>query len=50
LLDARIAFPNFIGNTTASLAVTNVFNVEYTEIFGFTTLGRNLNIALRYAF
>lgn len=50
LLDARIAFPNFIGNTTASLAVTNIFNVEYTEIFGFTTLGRNLNIALRYAF
>lgn len=50
LVDARIAFPNFIGNTTASLAVTNVFDVEYTEIFGFTTLGRNLNIALRYAF
>ena len=50
LVDARIAFPDFIGNTTASLAVTNVFDVEYTEIFGFTTLGRNLNIALRYAF
>ena len=50
LVDARIAFPDFIGNTTASLAVTNVFDVKYTEIFGFTTLGRNLNIALRYAF
>ena len=50
LLDARIAFPNFIGNTTASMALTNVFDVEYSEIFGFTTLGRNLNIALRYAF
>jgi vitamin B12 transporter len=50
LVDARIDFPNFIGNTTASLALTNVFDVEYTEIFGFTTLGRNLNIALRYAF
>jgi vitamin B12 transporter len=50
LVDARIAFPSFIGNTTASLAVTNVFDVAYTEIFGFTTQGRNLNIALRYAF
>ena len=50
LVDTRIAFPDFIGNTTASLAVTNVFDVEYTEIFGFTTQGRNLNIALRYAF
>ena len=50
LVDARIAFPNFIGNTTASMALTNVFDVEYSEIFGFTTLGRNLNIALCYAF
>ena len=50
LVDARIAFPDFIGNTTASLAVTNVFDVAYREIFGFTTQGRNLNIALRYAF
>ena len=50
LVDVRIAFPSFIGNTTASLAVTNIFDVEYSEIFGFTTLGRNLNIALRYAF
>ena len=50
LVDARIAFPNFIGNTTASMALTNVFDVEYSEIFGFTTLGRNLNIALHYAF
>lgn len=50
LLDARVAFPNFIGNTTASISITNLFDVDYTEIFGFTTLGRNLNIALRYAF
>ncbi|MDG1930124.1 MAG: TonB-dependent receptor [Flavobacteriaceae bacterium] len=50
LVDVRIAFPDFIGNTTASLAITNVFDVAYTEIFGFTTQGRNLNIALRYAF
>jgi vitamin B12 transporter len=50
LLDARVAFPNFIGNTTASVSITNLFDVDYTEIFGFTTLGRNLNIALRYAF
>ena len=50
LVDARIAFPDFIGNTTASLAVTNVFDMAYREIFGFTTQGRNLNIALRYAF
>jgi vitamin B12 transporter len=50
LVDARIAFPDFIGNTTASLAVTNVFDMAYREIFGFTTQGRNLNIALRYVF
>ena len=50
LVDARIAFPDFIGNTTASLAVTNIFDVEYTEIVGFTTLGRNLNLSLLYAF
>ena len=50
LIDARIAFPNFIGNTTASLVLTNVLDAEYTEIFGYSTLGRNLNIGLQYAF
>jgi vitamin B12 transporter len=50
LVDARVAFPNFIGNTTASLSVTNLFDVRYAEIIGFTTLGRNLNLSVHYAF
>lgn len=50
LVDFRVAFPNVIGNTTANLAITNLFDVDYTEIFGYTTLGRNVNIALRYTF
>ena len=50
LVDARVAFPNFIGNTTASLSITNLFDIRYTEIIGFTTLGRNLNMRLNYAF
>jgi vitamin B12 transporter len=50
LVDVRIALPNFIGNATATLAVTNLFDAEYIEIIGFSPLGRNLNVGLRYAF
>ena len=50
LVDARVAFPNFVGNTVASLSVTNLFDTDYIEVFGFTTLGRNLNLSLSYNF
>ena len=50
LLDARIALPNFIGNASATLAITNVLDAEYTEIIGYSVLGRNLNLRLQYAF
>jgi outer membrane receptor protein involved in Fe transport len=50
LVDARVAFPNFVGNTVASLSVTNLFDTDYIEVFGFTTLGRNLNLSLSYSF
>ncbi|MGB0357249.1 MAG: TonB-dependent receptor plug domain-containing protein [Flavobacteriaceae bacterium] len=50
LLDARVSFPNLIGDASASLSLTNVFDATYTEFYGFTTLGRNLNIGLQYAF
>ncbi|MAV07702.1 MAG: hypothetical protein CMQ88_00665 [Gammaproteobacteria bacterium] len=50
LVDARVSFPNFIGNATATLALTNVFDTPYTEFVGYSTLGRNLNIGLQYMF
>lgn len=50
LVDARVSFPNLIGDASASLSLTNVFDAAYTEFYGFTTLGRNLNIGLQYAF
>lgn len=50
LVDARVSFPNVIGNATARLSLTNVFDTQYTEFYGFTTLGRNLNIGLDYRF
>ena len=50
LVDVRVSFPNFIGNATATLAVTNLFDTQYTEFIGFSALGRNLNIGLQYAF
>ncbi len=50
LLDARVSFPNLIGDASASLSLTNVFDAAYTEFHGFTTLGRNMNIGMQYAF
>jgi len=50
LVDARVSFSNLIGDASASLSLTNVFDAAYTEFYGFTTLGRNLNIGLQYAF
>ena len=50
LVDARVSFPDFIGNATATLAVTNVFDAQYTEFIGYSALGRNINIGLQYAF
>ena len=33
-----------------SLAVNNIFNVNYTAIRGFNTIGRNYNVGIRYNF
>ncbi len=46
LIDARVSFPDFIKKTTASFSVTNLFDAKYTEIIGYTTLGRNISISL----
>ena len=50
LMDVRVSFPNFIGNATATVAVTNVFDTSYTEFIGYSVLGRNITIGLQYAF
>lgn len=50
LVDVRVSFPDFIGNATATLAVTNLFDTTYTEFIGYSALGRNLNIGFQYAF
>ncbi len=50
LMDVRVSFPNFIGNATATVAVTNVFDTSYTEFIGYSALGRNITIGLQYAF
>lgn len=50
LVDARVSFPNLIGTASTRISVTNLFDVQYTEFYGFTTLGRNLNIGLEYRF
>ena len=50
LVDVRVTLPNFIGNANVSYAVTNLFDVSYTEFIGYSVLGRNLNIGLQYAF
>ena len=50
LVDARMNFPNIFKNASASIAITNLFDTSYTEIFGFSTLGRNLTLALRGSF
>ena len=50
LVDVRVTLPNFIGNANVSLALTNLFDVSYTEFIGYSVLGRNLNIGLQYAF
>ena len=50
LVDVRVTLPNFIGNANVSFALTNLFDVSYTEFIGYSVLGRNLNIGLQYAF
>ena len=50
LVDARVNFPTMFRNATASIAITNLFDTSYTEIFGYSTLGRNLTLALRGSF
>ena len=50
LVDVRVSFPDLIGNATATLAVTNLFDTTYTEFIGYSALGRNLNIGFQYAF
>jgi len=50
LVDVRVSLPNFIGNATATLAVTNLFDTTYTEFIGYSALGRNLNIGFQYVF
>ena len=50
LVDARMSFPNIFKIASASIAITNLFDTSYTEIFGFSTLGRNLTLALRGSF
>ncbi|CAM1366342.1 TonB-dependent receptor plug domain-containing protein [Tenacibaculum xiamenense] len=37
-------------NVKLFLAVTNIFNDDYQEVFGFTTLGRNYNLGVRLNF
>ncbi|SEB54810.1 vitamin B12 transporter [Tenacibaculum sp. MAR_2009_124] len=37
-------------NVKLFLAVTNIFNEDYQEVFGFTTLGRNYNLGVRLNF
>ncbi|WP_440880728.1 TonB-dependent receptor plug domain-containing protein [Tenacibaculum sp. C7A-26P2] len=37
-------------NVKLFLVATNIFNEDYQEVFGFTTLGRNYNIGVRLNF
>lgn len=49
LFDAMAAV-NFTENASASVRVENIFNVNYTEIKGFTTRGRSAYVSVRYRF
>lgn len=50
LVDVRVSLPNIIGNVTARLSLSNVLDAQYTEFYGFTTLGRNFSVRLDYRF
>lgn len=50
LVDMGLNVPNIIGSATATIALINVFDTSYTEFYGFTTLGRNVNIGIEYNF
>lgn len=38
----------FIKNVSTTLRIENVFDIRYTEIYGYTTRGRGFYISLRY--
>jgi len=43
-----IAKYNMFKNFSATLRIENIFNVKYSEIYGYTTRGRGFYLALRY--
>lgn len=46
LVDARVQFPKIMGSAILTIALTNIFDKQYTELYGFTTQGRNVTIGL----
>ncbi len=49
LLDAFVSC-DITKNLSAMFRVENIFNTQYYEIMGYTTLGRSIYLNLRYAF
>ena len=49
LMDLSVRYNIFKG-LMASFRIANVFDEQYYEIYGYTTLGRNYNLSLRYSF
>lgn len=48
LIDAFVSYQ--FGDLTVSGSINNIFDADYTDRFGWTAIGRNFNLGLRYSF